>query len=127
MKPITRTLFPLHELVVVESFIDNCGWEFDAPLHFMRPFHRYCITGSACKEVIDERIEDILIDLASDRSIPADDDSWPYTPSYLKRFFAEIRRGKHKDRVWYYRTEVVVESWGYGDDGQCWNYSTEEA
>lgn len=47
MPPITKAMFPIGVPVLVESFIDSgCGWEFDAPLHIMSPFHAYYIVGS---------------------------------------------------------------------------------
>lgn len=47
VRPITRELFPLGVPVIVEAMIDReSGWEFDAPLHFISPFHRYREVGS---------------------------------------------------------------------------------
>lgn len=119
--PITKRTFPLGQPVLIESFIDgNCGWEYDAPLHFMRPFHRYCIVGSCCTETIDGKIEDIIIDLDCGRTIAPDDDCWPYEPKYLKRLF---RRARNGNRCMYFRSIVTVNSWS--DDGYCLDFSCE--
>lgn len=109
--PITKATFPVGRVITVESIIHgNTGWEFDAPLHFMRPFHLHCITGSACTEAINRKLEDLLIDLDCEKEIPADTDAWPFRGETLKRIFVKAQR-REAQGVFYYRSKVRVRRW----------------
>lgn len=121
VQPITRSTFPLNQPVIVEAIIDcESGWEFDAPLHIMRPFHRYIETGSIWAGAVDSALEDILIDLSigQDESLPPDDHAWPYTGKYLDRVFRQVRNGGRRDRFCYYRRIVLVTDW----DAYKWEF-----
>lgn len=124
IKPITRDHFPIGKPVVIESIIDGgVGWDFDAPLHIMRPFHLYGEVGSICGVEIERRIEDLLIDLDCGTKRKSDPSLWPYENwRYLDGLFLRTRRGVARRDVTYFRSTVVVKSWAKDDDG-CVDYS----
>lgn len=122
VRPVTKALFPVGVPVVVEAIVDTrSGWEFDAPMHIMRPFHRYCEVGSITSQALEDRIKDILLDLDLGDEIKPDDHAWPYTGEYLKRVFRQVQKGQRLDRFWHLRSTVVVNSWA-NDDSGCVDY-----
>ena len=113
-REITRATFPVGKPVVVESIIDGgCGWEFDAPLHIVRPFHWYSVTGSVWTGAPEVKLEEIILDLSiHGSSIVADGNWWPYPDEkYLVGLFQRAKRGSARDGVWYLRTTVTVHDW----------------
>lgn len=127
VRPITRADFPFNTPVIVEAFIDReAGWEFDAPMHIMVPWHRYCIINSITSHVLFDRIDNILTDLDCGFSVEADDDSWPYSPGYLKRKWRQIRSGKCAKRFPVLSATVTVFEWASNDEscGQ-WDIKSE--
>lgn len=127
--PITRDTFPLNTPVIVRSFVDtNSGWEFDAPLHIMEPFHSYHIVSSIGEDVVDELLQEMLVDLQMRAVLDADDDPWPYSPKYLKRLWQRGKRGE-VERLVIFESTIVVSNWGSEeddwDDGE-WTVETVE-
>jgi len=110
---LDREAFPIGVPVVIEAIIDgSCGWEFSAPMHVMRPFHRYFETGSICVESVEEKIEDLMIDLDAYVSLSGEDSVWPYANwDYLNGLFLRCRRGKGRQGVSYFRVDVTVSHW----------------
>lgn len=123
---ITRDTFPIGIPISVEAIIDgSCGWEFDAPLHIMRPFHRHYDVGSICVESVESKIEELLIDLDVDGSLPGEDDVWPYANwDYLNGLFLRCRRGKGRRGVSYFRLDVTVNQW-WEKNASCFQYDVE--
>lgn len=118
MNHITRAMFPLNTPVVVEAMIDRqSGWEFDAPLIFMSPFCRDCITGSICVEAVYSKLEDILIDLDCDYRIEQE------SHDELRQIFSRVRSGHDRKRWAYYRATVIVSRWAGPDDQECGDWS----
>lgn len=111
MPPITKDMFPIGKPVFVESFIDSaCGWEFDAPLHIMSPFHCYYEVGSNCEETVEDKIQDILFDLEFGE-VQQSRNTWPYKKSYLKAIYKNLKKGTARRGISYYKTRVVVKHW----------------
>lgn len=127
--PITRDTFPLNTPVIVRSFVDtNPGWEYDAPLHFMEPFHSYHIVSSIGDDVVDEILEEMLVDLQLRAVIEADADAWPYSPKYLKNLWRRAKRGEVQ-RLVIFESTVTVVSWGNEEndwDDYEWSVETVE-
>lgn len=126
---IRRDTFPIDTPVVVRSFCDTrAGWEYDAPLHIMEPFHGYRIISSICDEVVNGIVEDILVDLELGRIIAPDSDCWPYSPAYLKRLWRQGKSG-NSDRLIVFETTVVVRNWGTEEKDwrdSAWSIETTE-
>lgn len=123
---VTRDLFPVGRPVTVEAIIDGaCGWEFDAPMHIMRPFHRCCIISSIWPGVLEDRIEDLLISLDIGQTIEPDTDCWPYDERYLCGLFRRARAGRARSGVWFLRSVVTVNSWGDTNSVECVDYTCE--
>lgn len=113
--PITRDMFPVGKPVVLDSFVDtNCGWEFDAPLHFFAPIHLYYEVGSNHEDTVSEKIYELLVDL-EDREVEQSLSTWPYLSNYYEQMVAKITKGKAPKRLSLYRTTVTVRHWG--EDG----------
>lgn len=126
VRPVTREVFPLYVPVIVEAMIDRePGWEFDAPLHFIAPFHRYCEVGSICETSVLKELDDLLLDLDCCFSYSADAHCWPYLPAEYLRFASRVRAGHDRRRFAYFRCEVTVTRWGTSDASDCgeWNIS----
>ncbi len=116
VRGVTKATFPVGEIVTVEAFIDReAGWEFDAPLHFIAPFHRYYETGSIGVESVRAHLEDILIDLDCGIDLRPCDHPWPYAPEELTRIISRVRSGHDRKRFAYYRVNVLVDNWTEGD------------
>lgn len=120
---VTRDTFPLGQTVVVEGFIDgSCGWEYDAPLHIMRPFHQYHIVTNSCPETFAEHIEDILQQVGCGTKLAPDCETWPYDAKYLNNLWARLRGGRARSGVFLFSAEVVVNRWAdtdsEDDDGE---------
>lgn len=112
VQPLTRELFPLGVPVIVEAMIDReSGWEFDAPLHFISPFHRYREVGSISKSTVESRLDDVLTDLDCGLSWEADRHVWPYLPEEYLRFVSRVRSGHDRRRFAYFRCQVTVRRW----------------
>lgn len=113
---ITANTFPLNTPIIIESFIDGaCGWEFDAPLHIMVPFHAYAEVGSNCAAVVGAKVEDILIDVACDIEFGTaaieDNHYWPYKDrAAARRRFIRARDGGKRPQhgLAYYKHELVI-------------------
>jgi hypothetical protein len=122
VKPVTQATFPIGVPVEVHAIVDTkCGWEFDAPMHIMRPFHQYCIVSSISERTLEAEIEDILIDLDLGVALKPDSDAWPYTGDYLKRVFRQVVNGKQLGRFWHLVSKVTVQSWSKNAD-DCVRY-----
>src|SRR5579872_5034670 len=99
VRQINKETFPIGQLVKIEAFIDReSGWEFDAPMHIMSPFHRYHETGSICDWALYRVLEDLLIDVDIYGSVEADDNAWPYTAKELQEDWEQIKAGKSGNR-----------------------------
>jgi len=109
---ITRNDFPINTPIPFEAFIDgNCGWEFDAPLHFLKPFHRYHEVRSTCKETIEAKIQDLMIDVSCDLEIYESANYWPYEEKkYVEGLMSRLRRGKGRRGVAYFSGFLIVKS-----------------
>ncbi|QDU82651.1 hypothetical protein Pla110_44120 [Polystyrenella longa] len=122
---LVKSDFPKGEPVRFEAIIDSgCGWEFDAPLHFCKPFHRYCIVTSVCNATIEDRIERFMIDLDIHGYVEGDHDTWPYdNAQYIKGLFYRARKAKVRRGVSYFACDVIVRKWGNEDE--CVEYDVE--
>lgn len=105
--------------VTVEAIVDTaCGWEFDAPLHVVSPFHLYREVGSASSAALLRVLENLLIDLDCGRELAPDRNCWPYAPNYLKRLARNAKRGKARRGILLFRATVTVHRWGALDSEQ---------
>jgi hypothetical protein len=116
-RPITRGSFPVGKPVTVLGICDlACGWEFDAPLHIMRPFHLYKEIGSVCPEAMDDAIEDLMLTIDMSGACWSDPSTWPYPPKYLAGLFARATAGRQREGIVLYRSVVTVHRWSRNDD-----------
>ena len=103
LKPGTKIIF--------EGFCDSeAGWEFDAPLHIVKPFHLYRIISSLGSEAGLYEVERIF-EYIPPEGIKEDTDKhtwWPYHEQYVKRTFRLARRGKARRGIHYFKVEVKV-------------------
>jgi len=119
--PVTRSIFPLGVPVVIEAITDLAsGWDFDAPMHVMTPFHRYCIVGSISDQTLVDEVEELLVNLSCGMEISSDANTWPYDEGHLLSMFSMAKRGNILSDVRLDRVVVTVTDWGDADGDGKW-------
>ena len=105
--------------IVFEGFYDyESGWEFDMPIHVVKPVYRTCCGGNSGH--IENIIEDLMISLDLDGEVKEEELSgfhlydkgfrWPYISTTAMQHFYKARKGKARRGIKYWKAVVGIKS-----------------
>lgn len=115
-------LFPF--ILMFEGFFDyESGWEFDMPIHMVKPVYRTGEGGSLGE--VEQMVETFMIDLDLDGSVKEEPIHeglrFPYRERTAMSYFYRSRKGKARKGIKYWWQAVLVE--GRNAEGELvWDY-----